>query len=133
MFSPRSSTHVVSAPGNILEYTLNVTSERPMDGIRLTSFEDTIERAEMIEGGIGFEFARIKLFAKAENISCMVEKYENGTYTTTLPTTTTALLTTTTNLPTTTDLPTTTENPGEGDIKEWGEITDDTKLSEYDQ
>ena len=94
----------------------------------MTSFEHSIESAEIIEGGIGFDFVRIKLIAKAENISCLVENYENGTFTTALPTTTTNLpITTTSLLTTTTNLPTTL-NPG--DVKEWGDINIETKLAE---
>lgn len=105
----------------MLTHIFNVSSTKPIDGIRLTSFEHSIESAEIIDGGIGFNFARIKLIAKAENISCLVENYENGTFTTALPTTTTNLLTTITNLPTT---------PNPGDVKEWGDINDETKLAE---
>ena len=78
--------------------------------------QNTIASGEIIEGGIGYNYAIIRVVSKAENISCMFEKFENGTYTTALPTTTQGL---------------TTPKPEEGDVKEWGKIDDETKLSEY--
>ncbi|CAG9798241.1 unnamed protein product [Chironomus riparius] len=121
---PRESHHVVSSPGQVLEWVIKINSTSPMDGIRLTSFEDSVASGEITEGGIGYNFATVKIIAKAENISCLFEKFENGTYTTLLPTTTSLL--TTTSLPTTT----TTLKPEEGEIKDWGKISDETKLSE---
>lgn len=104
--------------------TQNITAnaKRSIDGIRLTSILDTIDSGEIVDGGIGFNFVVIRVTSKTENISCLIENFENGTYTTLLPTTT--ILPTTLN-PTTSNP--TIPNPEQGD-REWGKTDNDTKI-----
>jgi hypothetical protein len=82
----------------------------------LISHDRTVETAEILEGGIGFNYLNFKVVGNRNFLDCSFYLFQNGTYTTALPTTTSS----------------STSKPNEEIVMEWGEVNDDTKLAEYD-
>ncbi|XP_070495194.1 uncharacterized protein [Chironomus tepperi] len=77
---PRSYYSFVTTPNIKLEWNITIHSRRFIDGIRLTSIDDTIESGELIAGGIGHTFLIMRVIAYANYLNCLIERFENGTY-----------------------------------------------------
>jgi len=64
----------------IAESIERINSTKTIDGIRLTSKNNSVATGEIIEGGIGFDFVKLKVVAHANFIDYLVTLFENGTY-----------------------------------------------------
>lgn len=54
-----------------------------IDGIRLTSIENSVESGHIIDGGVGFNYVIVRVTSRENFLSCMVETFRNGTLHTT--------------------------------------------------
>jgi hypothetical protein len=102
-----------------VQHDVSITVSKVIHGIRLINYNETASRAEIIDGGINFNFTTIRVFGRASYLTFSVELFENGVITTPLPTTTTV---STTLIPTT-PIP-------EKRVQEWGTFEDYRLLDE---
>lgn len=65
-----------------------MTIYKPIDGIRLTSYDGTVANGEIIQGGIGFNYVTVRVTANSYYLFCLLEALVNGEYTTSILSTT---------------------------------------------
>ena len=56
-----------------------INASNIIHGIRLISFENTVESGEIIEGGIGYDYIKLIVISKQNYLSCQFNLFENGT------------------------------------------------------
>ncbi|XP_070495075.1 uncharacterized protein [Chironomus tepperi] len=66
-------------PGVISEYIHKVNTSKIIDGIRLTSRNNTVASAEILEGGIGFDYFKFRVIGNREFLDFIFNTFENGT------------------------------------------------------
>ncbi|KAL7039841.1 hypothetical protein ACKWTF_000138 [Chironomus riparius] len=68
-----------SGVGTVAAWNVTYLAPRIMDGIRLRSFNNTGAVGELIDGGIGYNFAKFQLIGHENHFYFTVDAYENYT------------------------------------------------------
>ena len=79
-FRPYYGYALSSNPGVISISNVTINSTKLIDGISLTSINNTVSTAEILEGGIGHNFFKLQVVANANFLQYSVTLFENGTY-----------------------------------------------------
>ena len=111
---------MTSLPGEIAELEKPYQFVNVIHGIRIRSFHNTGALAQIIDGGINFTFATIRLIGHNNTFLFLNEFYNDGTTTTPFPT----------EVPSTTPpaLPTTTTLIPDFEVEHWGTINSRSRI-----
>lgn len=78
---------MISKEGTIAAYNMTYESKRIMDGIRLTSVNNSGAVGDIIEGGIGYDYAIFMLVGHSNYYKFYIDAFENYTSSLVTPTT----------------------------------------------
>ncbi|CAG9798239.1 unnamed protein product [Chironomus riparius] len=79
-YASKKSGYVFRSDFNTSEVTGSIEASKPFDGIRLTSHDRSVASAEIIKGGIGYNYFTYKIVGIKDFVDFSFNTFENGTY-----------------------------------------------------